>query len=476
MRWWMVLGLWLLATYSATAWATNPGFAARITNKGLDYAQKLGIQALQKELSKIKVPDLHGSKRIRFLGRVSYDGYRINVRSFHLPTSAITLVPGVGLRISISNAYIHLNGRWRVRARFVRDRGSFDVKIQGVSISLVLKLGSDRTERPTVSPSDCRSSISNVNLKIRGRFRFLYRLFRKHINKAVRKAMEKQICPVVVNTINRRLPPILHTLPVNTKIDRFAAIDYSLVGPPLATAEALDVHFKGQFLDVTGNTKISIAPPPLQFPVDHSHMLSFGVSEYFFNTAGIIYKGAGALVFDLTDKMIPKNYKIRLSTSSIGIIIPKVQKMYPNRPVMMRVAADTAPFVTISPGKFTVTATCNIETSAILPNKSLARLFVLHVGTTISAKIGVRNKKLVGSLSLDSIRLNLKHSDVGFFHVKSIEETVRFFITYVIVPYVNGILANGFPLPVLDNIRLNDVVVEPKQHYLLLAVTVVYGA
>ncbi|XP_043946128.1 bactericidal permeability-increasing protein-like [Protopterus annectens] len=475
MLWLMVLGFWLIAANEATALSTNPGFVARITDNGLDYAQKIGIQALQKELSKIKVPDFHGKTRVKIIGHVSYDCYSINIKNFQMPKCAITLVPGVGLRISVSNAFIQLNGKWKVRAKFAKDHGSFDAKVEGLSISVVLKLGRDGFGRPTVSASDCTSSIARVNLKIKGKFSFLYKLFKKPIESAVRSAMTKQICPVVVNTINTKLQPILQTLPVAAKIDKFAAIDYSLVDAPASTAETLDVHFKGQFFDITNHTTIPFTPPPLQFPVDHSRMLYFGISEYFFNTAGFIYGSAGVLVLNITDDMLPKNYSIRLNTSSIGTFIPQVQKMYPNMLMMMHVAADLAPSLTISPGKLALTATCTIDAFAILPNKSLAHLFVLHVSTEISAKVGVKGKNLFGSLSLDSVDLTLKQSDVGPFSAKLLESAVKVYVSFVILPQVNARLEKGFPLPVLDKLQLTDVVVEPKQNYLLFAASVVYG-
>ncbi|XP_012866159.1 PREDICTED: bactericidal permeability-increasing protein-like [Dipodomys ordii] len=54
----------------------NPGIVVQITRKGLEYAHQYAIAILKKELSTIKVPNLSGHFRIRWVGSVSYDFHR----------------------------------------------------------------------------------------------------------------------------------------------------------------------------------------------------------------------------------------------------------------------------------------------------------------------------------------------------------------------------------------------------------------
>lgn len=54
-----------------------------------------------------------------------------------------------------------------------RDSGSFDLKVEGLSISVGLKLGSDASGRPTITTSECGTHISNVRVHISGRFGYV---------------------------------------------------------------------------------------------------------------------------------------------------------------------------------------------------------------------------------------------------------------------------------------------------------------
>ena len=146
---------------------------------------------------------------------------------------------------------------------------------------------------------------------------------------------------------------------VTARIDDNSGIDYSLVGPPRATAQSLDADLKvrgiprdtsicqyhchkkmgtkvlvpaanavwqpesadephgcctpspslslssqGEFYSLANRSAVPFSPLPLAFPSDHDRMVYFGASSYFFNTASIAYHRAGALVFEITDAMV----------------------------------------------------------------------------------------------------------------------------------------------------------------------------
>ncbi|KAJ1124079.1 hypothetical protein NDU88_002542 [Pleurodeles waltl] len=314
----------LLVTLSASlSWAANPGFVARITEKGLDYARQEGLCVLQKELSKIQLPDFSGTFHVKHLGHVHYSFNSLVIRNFQLPNSQVVPIPKVGLKLSITNAFIQLDGKWHVHKAAVKDHGSFDLKVEGLSITVDLALGSDGSGRPTISTSGCSSHISNVRVHISGKLSWILKLFHEKIDSAFRKAMEGKICPVVSDSIKTKLQPFLQTLDVTVKLDHIAGINYSLTSPPDVTEQSVDVYLKGEFFDLSHHSQIPFPSPAVAFPVDNNLMVYFGISDYLFNTASFVYQQAGTLVFTLTDDMIPKDFKIRLNTSSIGTLIPQ---------------------------------------------------------------------------------------------------------------------------------------------------------
>ncbi|XP_075033757.1 bactericidal permeability-increasing protein-like [Mixophyes fleayi] len=459
---------------SATG-AVNPGFVARLTQKGLDYARQQGMSVLQQELAKVHIPDFSGSAHSP-LGKIKYSFHSMVIRSFQLPSSQISPIPNVGLKLSISGAFIEITGEWQIKTKLhISTKGGFDLKVKGLSISVGLKLGSDGSGKPTIALSDCSCHISDVDVHVSGKFGWLADLFRHNIDNALRKAIESQICPLVSNSITSKLEPLLQTLPVTKKIDSVAAIDYSLVCPPPEGAEYVDVPLKGEFFELAHHTPPPFSPPTLSLPVDHSLMVYFGVSDYLFNTAGFVYHTAGKLVFNVTDDMIPKDFSIRLNTSSFGTLIPQLSKMYPNMLMKLQISSTSAPSLDIKPGNLSISPKMDIQAYVILPNASLAPVFLLNLTTTALVKVGVKSGQIAGNLELSRVQMDLKHSDVGPFSVFILSAAVNYYISHVLLPQVNEILNKGYPLPLLDHMQLTDVVLQPQENYLLFGANIQYG-
>uniref|UniRef100_A0A8D2L2F2 Bactericidal permeability-increasing protein n=1 Tax=Varanus komodoensis TaxID=61221 RepID=A0A8D2L2F2_VARKO len=182
-----------------------------------------------------------------------------------------------------------------------------------------------------------------------------------------------KVCDEVRSSVSTKLQPFLHTLPVTANIDKVAGIDYSLVGPPVATDSSVDLALKGEFFSITHRSPAPFSPPTMALPEAHDRMLYFGVSTYFFNTAGLVYYTAGALTYAITDDMIPKDIQLRLNTTSM------LKLLYPNMAMKLRVSPSSAPALAITPEMLSLQPLVDVQAFAILPNSTLAPLFIIGV-------------------------------------------------------------------------------------------------
>ncbi|XP_014812555.1 PREDICTED: lipopolysaccharide-binding protein-like [Calidris pugnax] len=462
-----------LALCLTLAGATNPGIEVRITQAGLDYAHLQGMAILEKELTHVKLPDFSGDFRIRHVGKVHYELSSLDLQNFHLPYSRISLVPSVGLQVSISNAFADVNGNWRVKIHFLRDHGSFDITVENVYIKVNLKLGNDASGKPTIDTSYCSTRISKVRVRFSGKLGWLYNLFHNVIESRFRKILESKICDIVVKSVRSDLQPYVQTLPVTAKIDAIAGVDYSLVGPPMATTQSLDVPMKGECYSLAQRSAVPFSPLALTLPPDHDRMVYFGVSSYFFNTASFAYHEAGALVFEITDSMIPKTVEFHLKTTTFSAFIPQLEELYPDMQMKLRLSAPSAPFLNIGPGGLSLRPVVDIQAYAILPNSNLAPLFLLSLTGNVSAVIDVKFGHIIGNLTVGSWGSLAPHP-LSTPQVRTMQSIMNIFASNILVPHINDRLGQGFPLPLLDRIQLSDIVVQFHQNLLLLGANVQY--
>uniref|UniRef100_UPI00398F87FC bactericidal permeability-increasing protein-like isoform X1 n=2 Tax=Pristiophorus japonicus TaxID=55135 RepID=UPI00398F87FC len=470
---WIVTATLLL--FSSYTLCTNPGLKARVTQKALDYGRQVGVQILQQKLREIQIPDVSGKTRVPVIGSVRYKITEMRIGDFRLPQSAIGFYAGTGMKLSIDNAYIRMRGRWRVKYLFISDSGSFDLTVSRLSISEAIGMTRDNTGRPAVHSASCTANVGNLNIRFHGGASWLYNLFSSSLEKPIHSSLNQQICPKVSGAING-LEQSLKTMKISSRVDKYAEIEYSLVNPIAITNTFMDLDFKGEFYSVAQHKEPPFKPLPISLSKQADRMMYLGISDFFANSAGFAYYGAGALQVNITDDMIPPKYPIRLNTSSFSGFAPRIAKLYPNMLMLMHLHASREPVLKATPGNLTIQAFGALDTFAILPNSSLAPLFVLDISASVSAEVAIAQMKLTGSLNLNSLRLSLAHSDVGPFKVASLQGLLNFVLKLVVLPKVNERLAQGFPLPSVDHLIFINPLLKVDQDFLVIATDLHYGS
>lgn len=127
------------------------------------------------------------------------------------------------------------------------------------------------------------------------------------------------------------------------------------------------------------------------------------------------------------------------------------------------------------PSGLDLTFVLETQAFAVLPNASLAPLFLIEMNSSISVDIGVRSKRLIGELRLNKLLLELKHSNIGPFSVELLQAVMNFAVPTLVLPKINEKLQRGFPLPLPAYIQLSNLVLQPHQDFLLFGADVRYS-
>ncbi|KAM5245885.1 lipopolysaccharide-binding protein [Ctenodactylus gundi] len=468
----LLLGLLLMSIPGALG--ANAGLVARITDKGLEYAAKEGLLALQRKLHKITLPDLDGDFKIPPIGRGHYEFHSLDIRSCELRGSTLKPLPDHGLSLSISDSSIQVHGRWKARKSFVKLQGSFDLQVKGITIFVNLQLGSEASGRPMAMASSCNSYISEVEVDFSGHVELLLKLFRNQIESKFKRILEDKICEMIEKLVTSNLQPYLQTLPVTAEIDSLINVDYSLVDAPRATAQELDVMFKGEIFNRHRHSPVAFRPSDLSLPEDHSQMVYFAISDYVFNTASLVYHQSGYMNFSVTDNMIPPDSLIRLTTKSFRAFAPRIARLYPNMNMELQGGVISAPMLNFSPGNLSLVPQMEIEGFVILPSSVRESVFRLGVTTNVTATLTFNTSKITGFLDPGKVQVEVKESKVGVFNVELLEGFLNYYMLNSLYPEANEKLTQGFPLPLLKRIQLYDLVLQIHKGFLFLGANVQY--
>uniref|UniRef100_A0A8C7KEK2 Bactericidal permeability-increasing protein n=1 Tax=Oncorhynchus kisutch TaxID=8019 RepID=A0A8C7KEK2_ONCKI len=442
------------------ALATNPGVKVKLTEKGIEYGKQIGMASLQQKLKTMKVPDLSGTERVAPIGKVKYSLTGITIVNLGLPYSALALVPDTGIRLSITNAFISLHGNWKIRyLSFIKDSGSFDLEVNGLTVTDSITIKSDETGRPTVSSVNCVANVGSASIKFHGGASWLYNLFSAYIDKALRSALQKQVRDSV-------MPDLL------AKVDKYAEVEYSMVTSPTISNTSIDFSLKGEFYNIGKHQEPPFSPTPFSLPPQVNNMLYIGMSAFTTNSAGFVYNNAGALSLYITDDMIPPSSPIRLNTRTFGAFIPEIAKRFPSMMMKLLVKTVKEPTIFFEPNNVTVQASGSVTAYAIQPNTTLSPLFVLNMEGSVSARLYVTGVKLAGAVTLNKIEMTLETSYVGQFQVGSLDNIFLMVLKVAVIPKVNARLEKGFPLPSIGKMNLVNTQLQVLKDYMLIGTDV----
>ncbi|XP_027023486.2 bactericidal permeability-increasing protein-like [Tachysurus fulvidraco] len=471
---WCVLALLIFLSLEASG--TNPGVKVRLTQQGLEYGRQIGLITLQEKLKTIKIPDMSGSEKVPPIGKVSYSLTGIQILSLGLPKSSVGLVPGTAVSLFIGDAYINLHGNWRVKyLKIIKDSGSFDLSVSRLSIGVTIGVKEDDTGRPSVSSANCAASVGDVSIKFHGGASWLYNLFKSFVDKALRSALQKQICSLVAEAIDE-MNPHLKTLNVLAHVDKYAEIEYSMVESPLISNSSIDLSLKGEFYNIGQHQEPPFSPTPFSLPAQDNNMLYIALSPFTLNSAGFVYNNAGVLELYITDDMIPSSFPFRLNTKTFGTFIPQIAKQYPGLMMKLLVKAAKEPNISFEPNNVTVQASSTVTAYAIQPNATLSPLFIIGLNASVSAQIYVSGLKVAGDLSLNEMDMTLVTSYVGTFAVKSLDSVLTMIVKVVVIPEVNTYLKQGYPLPSIGKMNLLNTQLQILKDNVLIGTDVQFNA
>ncbi|KAM6053719.1 bactericidal permeability-increasing protein-like [Chlamydotis macqueenii] len=474
------LCLLLLLPTCAPTTTTSPGIEARLTRRMLEFGRRFGLELLRSLLEKEHELDLRGSHSSPVLGTLTYSVPRVHVHELQMNDSSLDFAADVGLRLSVRRARVRLSADWEARLGAIQDRGSVEVRMRDLAVEAVLGLSADGGGRPRVWSAGCDASGTDLHVEFHSGHSWLYNLLAPLLQSALRRELNKQLCLELRRGV-LRLEAVLKQMKVSTQLDRFAAIDLSLLGRPAITAEHGDVALKGEFFRVGECPRRPSAPPavlpvawPPALPAAREPALLLAVTEFVGNSAAFAYFSAGALRRNISGTMLPRRFPLQLRTKSMGVFSPKLQERYPDRPVELHLWARRQPLLSCRPDALRGALFASAEAFVVLPNATRVPAFLLNIDANVTGKPTIMGNRLGGSVSLTGLSVTEVMSHVGPVEVKKLETTLKFGLWLFGVPWANKRLRAGVPLPALHGLSLLNARLALQEGFVLIATDLQY--
>ncbi|XP_032300955.1 BPI fold-containing family C protein-like isoform X2 [Coturnix japonica] len=448
----------------------NPGLKVRITQKGLDYGRKIGIELLKQRVLQETFPSWSGQESFSIV-KVNYTISRFKVDAVDIPETSASFIPDTGVSLSVAHASATISADWRLKAWLLKDQGGFTLSISELFIAVVFKVSRDNTGHLSVLLHSCQLSIGSVKVTLNEGSSWIYSFLSGYLEKAIHSKLNENICLNIKYKI-QVMDAQLRKQKVLSQIDAFAQIDYSLVSSPAVFKSHINLDLKGTVYPVGNHTDPPFVPAPFGLPNKGDSMFYFGVSNYFLKSATLAYYRAG--VFNIT---ISKDLStaFNLTTATLKNFLPEIAlHCLTACPVLLKLMATSPPVVSLQSDTCRLWITGSVEVFAVLPNSTIQYIFTGNLTTSTRSNLAVIKQKLVISLFLKRLQFSLLHSAVGFSKVSLVENFLSYTLRRVVIPVINDKLGKGFPLPNLAYTSLVGPVIKMNQGHLVIFTDVHY--
>lgn len=250
-------------------------------------------------------------------------------------------------------------------------------------------------------------------------------------------------------------------------------IRFGLIANPTFTSSYAGVGLQGDVVPVANPVSPPIPSPTLPpfNPASGANYLQMQLSSYTFVSAVYSFFTAGVLNWLIDSSKLPVGLN---TTTAYVVVAPGLPLAYPDSAVDIDFSFAQLPTVTIAPGSgANITAPLSLDFLVDAHNGSFVTAFTLDALATLTAELTIGpdsngSLALMGQLEYLDAQLSVASSSVGTVTTSLLQTLLDFTFRDVVIPIVNGIFANGFPLPSLDGITLTDTQLLYGDGYLTL--------
>ncbi|XP_054905708.1 lipopolysaccharide-binding protein [Poeciliopsis prolifica] len=443
----------------------NPGVKVILTDKGLQYGKHESTGWIQEKLEQITFPDITGSVNI-YIGRVYYTLSGVTIKKCDLPEPSVEFVQPGGLTTSIAGLSFAVAGEWRTRFCTIHDGGSFNMAIFNIDVTSTVQLGRDAGGHLSVTSVSCKASVGDLAIQFYGGASKIFQPFVKHFKGHIIGRIQNQICPEVENSI-MNLDRHLQAMNVSFDVNEVLNFDVPLTGVPDVEPQNMKLGFKGEFQSIKTHKEPPFVAQEFILPELAGYMLSVGISEFTLNSASFGYFSAGELQAFINDSMIPPCIPFHLNTSSMGMFIPQLPKMYPGLLMNLQVNAKQAPMFSLQLGSGLLNVQVDVKAAAIEANGTQIPLFTLSVNSSFTGKMMIADGKLKGNVMLNNVTLTVGATEIGEFKTDALKSGIKSGMI-VALGQLNAKLGKGIILPRMKHAQLVNTILKMQKGFVAI--------
>nr|AEL03860.1 lipopolysaccharide binding protein 1 [Euprymna scolopes] len=454
----------------------NPGIRVQTTKKGLDYANELALNKMYEELSHYQFEDMSDG---------DFSLFGITISRVSKPSGQVLLIPGQGLKWSLSINGYQLSGHLRYKTKVskirVRKTVNIQMHINQIALELIFTPTMATNGGLNLNAAHCTS---NVDVKVSSG-NLIIKMFNDIFNSKINKTIGKKICDSALKIINNDFATKLANYPVTRSISHGYTFDYGLVSNPVFTSAYMQTNHKAEVFndnktDCNGEQdgrhecensqeatscqckavsgKFPFVPVQLPDINEDEKMIYFIISEYLVNTWLYTAHHDKKLKLQVSPEMFKKEGKRNIFRTKcpgsicIGTFFPKISEEYPDSMIALNFETSNYPSAHFEPNHIQIKVPVTAEFFILRPDETKIKFHTAELVLFSEVNTTIADGSILFTVTNTTITIENQPDDSAssdLFGLKTILEAL--------VKLVEAILpGQQFPLVVPSNTCLSN--------------------
>nr|XP_033770695.1 BPI fold-containing family C protein-like [Geotrypetes seraphini] len=271
---WKISSFILLITGLTFSYCTNPGITLRVNQKGLNYANDTGKEILMQQVEDVVVTDISGEK-----GSLKFNITNMKLENLTIGSSAMKIVPSIGIEISISNSNAAVRSQWHADNGSGSIDGTPVLQLSEVNMTMVFNISRNDTGFPLFSVVNCSVNIPKIDLNLDPKMKemFMKEYTEKSLQDNITAALNDKLCEGLTTQFTKWAANIT-SFPGWYNITKYVALNYNLMNPPVFSENSIEINITGLFFATKNGTNLTFVPENFKLENVTNSMLSIGIS------------------------------------------------------------------------------------------------------------------------------------------------------------------------------------------------------
>jgi len=476
----LIIMFWRVLLLAALVVAQAPQFGAVVTQDGLntivDDCQPILIDAIQTA----QIDDIHGSTGTP-IGDVDYDITAIQIQEFNIGAMGVDLLPGKGLQASDSGASIHVHINWGYSMWLASDSGDADITASA-SFAAPMAIGVDGNNKPTLNVEAFNFQLNDLDIDLHGGASWLYQVFIDVFSGQIQDSIQNTINDQMPGMVNDLAAPALATLDTLIEISisddmPTLMLDYGLAGAPVFNDQFMAAPSVGNVYITDTQEMCPLTPNGVPQQVT-GRQYEVSLDDTLPSCVGWAMQKLDWVNYVYTSDDMPDWFPMALDTTSLQYLIPPLYVAFPDRSCQATLGLGLAPAFSSSTTGILLDATLDIAMDIVATDTDpAAHAFTIGMDCTIQVDVDVdaTNMLITGKVNNATFTTSTVDSDVGDIDMGPLDSMFNLILENAVLPYANGMLAAGIPIPVVDGVTISAIELDLADGYITVGADISYS-